>query len=143
MNIDDCSPQKPKTFNVNNNSINCMNNNTPMSNIRNDSHSNFLSFMLTDFSNNNNFNTINSNSFNTNSNNNTINNSNYNTINTFNTINTNHISNSNTTNGNNSINFNYTNHNINKNFVLNHFLILTIAAIKALIVIITIYIAKE
>lgn len=120
MNIDDCSPQKPKTFNVNNNSINCMNNNSQMSNIRNDSHSNFISFMLTDFSNNNNFNTINNNSFNTNSNNNTINNSNYNTINTFNTINTNNISNSNISNGNNSINFNYTNHNINKNFVLNH-----------------------
>jgi hypothetical protein len=119
MNIDDCSPQKPKTFNVNNNSINCMNNNSQLNNIRNDYHSNFLSFMRTDFSNNN-INTINDNSFNTNSNNNTINNSNYNTINTFNTINTNNISNSNTTNGNNSINFNYTNHNFNKNFVLNH-----------------------
>ena len=111
MNIDDCSPQKPKTFNVNNNSINYMNNNNQnINNILNNSHSNIFSFMKTDYSNNNNINNINDTSFNTNSNyntiTNTINNSNYNTINTI--------------NGSNTIIFNNTNSNFNKHFTLNH-----------------------
>ena len=109
MNIDDCSPQKPKTFNVNKNRINIINyntinndNNVPINNLFKDSNSNFLNYMHTDCSNknNNNINNIKDNSMSTNINN----------FSKKNTIDSN--------NSNNSGNFNNTSSTINK-FPLN------------------------
>ena len=108
MVIEDISPQKPKTFCINNNSrndknknnfniINLSNNNTNNKKI-NDTHSNKFSLMQTDFSNNNHINLTNENS-----------NINLN----LNIINQNEI--------NNSINFNFNNKNPQAdNFDLNH-----------------------
>ena len=81
MAIDDCSPQKPKAFNANNNSINHMSNSR--NNINNLNIHDSNSIMLTDYSNNN-INNINDNSFNTTTNN-IINNNNNNSINFNNT----------------------------------------------------------
>ena len=96
MNIDDGSPQKPKAFNANNNRINIINtySNIPIDNILKESYSNFVSYMRTDCSNNNNINNLNDNSYSTN-----INNfSKKNTINSINSNNSNNLGNLNNTN---------------------------------------------
>ena len=100
MNIDDGSPQKPKAFNANNNRINIINtySNIPIDNILKESYSNFVSYMRTDCSNNNNINNLNDNSYSTNINN-------FSKKNTINSINSN--------NSNNSGNLNNTNSTIN------------------------------
>ena len=100
MNIDDGSPQKPKAFNTNNNRINIINtySNIPIDNILKESYSNFVSYMRTDCSNNNNINNLNDNSYSTNINN-------FSKKNTINSINSN--------NSNNSGNLNNTNSTIN------------------------------
>ena len=93
MNIDDCSPQKPKAFNANNNRINIINTNSnvPIDNILKESYSNFVSYMRTDCSNNNNINNLNDNSYSTNINN-------YSKKNTINSNNSNNSGNLNNTN---------------------------------------------
>ena len=87
MTIDDCSPQKPKAFNANNNSMHYMsnsrNNINSINSINNMNIHDSNSIMLTDYSNNN-INNINDNSFNTTTNN-IINNNNNNSINFNNT----------------------------------------------------------
>ncbi len=98
MNVEESAPQKPKDFIFNNNRINIMNNDTfPINNLLKESNSNFVNYMKTDYSNNNNINTINDNSFSTNINN---------------------FSKKNTIISNNSGNFNNSNSTIN-NFPLN------------------------
>ena len=75
MNSEDCSPQKPKAFNVNKNRINIINNNinnqnnNSMNTLLMESDSNFLNYMRTDCSNKKNNNKINDNSMSTNINN--------------------------------------------------------------------------
>ena len=62
VNIDDCSLQRPKTFNVNNNRIN-INSNIPIDNILKEYYSNSVSYLPIECSNNNNINNLNNNSY--------------------------------------------------------------------------------